>query len=90
MYGTRNWSEGKMKRCTPEEWKEVTKNRQGKSNLQLILEQQKVPSTYYNDLVNKNLKQQKQLAVALYRYASVNTDRPSSLKDVESRIHLHH
>ena len=74
----------KLKRCTCEEWKEVVKNRQGKSNLDLILENQKVTKTYYDDLCKKNLKQQKQLAVAFCQYASVNTDRPSSLNDVEA------
>ena len=75
----------KLKRCTPEEWKEVTKNRHGKSNLDLILEQQKVPLTYYNDLVNKKRKQQQQqLSEALCQYAGVNTDRPASLNDVEA------
>ncbi|MET0103906.1 MAG: DNA polymerase, partial [Sedimenticola sp.] len=74
----------KLKRCTPEEWKEVTKQRQGKSNLQLVLEHQKVPLTYYNDIVNKNLKQQGQLAATLCRMAGVPMDRAASLQDIEA------
>jgi hypothetical protein len=32
----------KLNRCTPEEWKEIAKYRQKKSNVQLILEHQQV------------------------------------------------
>ena len=55
----------KLKRCTKEEWSEITKNRQNKSNLQLIFEHQRVPETYYKHLINKNHKEQQKLAVAI-------------------------
>ena len=74
----------KLKRCTCEEWKEVVKNRQGKSNVQLVLENQKVPINYYRDLTRKNLKQQQQLAVASCQLAGIPMERPGSLNDVEA------
>ena len=61
----------KLKRCTKEEWEEVTKNRQGKSSLALVLEYQKAPLSYYNDLVNKKKKHKGQLARALCKMAGV-------------------
>ena len=74
----------RLKRCTPEEWKEITKTRGKKSNLESALEHRKVPLTYYNDLTNKNLKQQQKLAVAISQLAGVSQDRPASLNDVEA------
>ena len=74
----------KLKRCTPEEWKEVTENRGIKTNLQLVLQHKKVPMTYYNDLVNKNRKQQGQLAATLCQMAGVSMDRPASLNSIEA------
>ena len=74
----------KLKRCTKEEWEEVTKNRQGKSNLELILEYQIAPLSYYNNLVNKKKKHQGQLARALCKMAGVPIDRTASLNDVEA------
>ena len=72
----------KLKRCTKEEWSEITKNRQKKSNLQLILEHQRVPESYYKDLTKKNLKEQQMLAVAISQLVEVSMDRPASLNDV--------
>ena len=40
-------SRAKLKRCTKEEWSEITKNRQKKSYLQFILEHQKVPESFF-------------------------------------------
>ena len=66
----------KLNRCTPEEWKEISKNKGKKTNLQLIIENQKVPESY--------CKQQRQLAVAISQKAGVNMDRPASLNNVEA------
>ena len=74
----------RLHRCTLDEWKEVTKHRRGKTNLQLVLEHQKVPLTYYQDLCNKNLKQQGKMAATLCQMAGVPQDRPASLNDVEA------
>ena len=74
----------KLKRCTPEEWKEVTAHRGKKTNLQLILENQKVPENYYKNLRNKKRDEQRQLAVAISQMAGVPMDRPASLNDVEA------
>lgn len=43
----------KLKRCTPEEWKEITKDRQNKTNLQLMQEKQQVPESYFKQQMNK-------------------------------------
>jgi predicted metallo-beta-lactamase superfamily hydrolase len=62
----------------------IAKDRQKKSNLQLILEHQQVPESYYKNLVNKKRDEQKQLAVAINQLAEVPLDRPASLDDVEA------
>ena len=67
-----------------DEWKEVTKKREGESNLQLILEHQRVPESYYKDLTKKNRKEQGQLAVALCQLAGVSLDQAASLSDLEA------
>ncbi|XP_060564754.1 uncharacterized protein LOC132723964 [Ruditapes philippinarum] len=74
----------KLNRCTPEEWKEIAKTRQKKSNLQLILENQQVPNSYYQKLTEKKRDEQRQLAIALSQLAGVSMDRPASLNDVEA------
>ncbi|XP_053373006.1 uncharacterized protein LOC128546475 [Mercenaria mercenaria] len=72
----------KLNRCTSEEWKEITKNRQKKSNLQLILENQKVPESYYKKLREKKRDEQRQLAAAISQLAQIPMDRPASLEDI--------
>ena len=74
----------KYRRCTPEEWKEITKSRGNKTNLQLVLEHGKVSETYYKVLTRKKLKQQGQLAEALCQMAGVPKDRPASLNVIEA------
>jgi hypothetical protein len=37
----------KLNRCTSEEWKQIANNRQKKSNLKLLLENQQVLENYY-------------------------------------------
>ncbi len=74
----------KLHRCSQEEWKQITNDRQKKSNLELILENRKVPLTHYNNLVHKNQKQQGQMAMALSQLAGVPLDRPASLSDLET------
>ncbi len=72
----------KLNRCAPEEWKEIAKNRQKKSNLQLILEHKQVPESYYKHLTIKKRDEQRQLAVAISKLADVPLDRPASLEDL--------
>ena len=74
----------KLNKCTPEEWKEIAKTRQGKSNLHLILENKKVPNNYYQKLLEKKRDEQRQLAVAISHLANVPLDRPASLGDLEA------
>ena len=73
----------KLKRCAKEEWSDITKNRQKKSNLQLVLEHQKLPESYFMQLRNKQRDEQQQLAVAISQLARVPLDRPANLNDVE-------
>jgi hypothetical protein len=72
----------KLNRCTPKEWKSIP--RQKKSNLELVLEHQKVSESYYKELTKKNFKSQGQLAQALCEMAGVPQDRPTSLSDIEA------
>ena len=72
----------KLKRCTTEEWTDITKNRQKKSNLQLILEHQRVPEKYYKNLMNKKRDEQQKLEVAISQLAGVSMDRLAGLNDV--------
>ena len=74
----------KYRRCTPEEWKEITKTRGKKSNLQLVLEHHKVPESYFKKLRAKQRDEQRQLAVAISQLAGVPMDRPASLNDIEA------
>ena len=74
----------KLKRCTPEEWKDITKTRGKKSNLQLILEHQKVPESHFMNLRKKHSTEQQHLAIAISKLAGVPLDRPASLNDVEA------
>jgi hypothetical protein len=74
----------KLNRCSQDEWKEIAKNRQKKSNIQLILEHQRVPESYYKQLRSKSRDEQRQLAVAISQLAGVPLDRPASLNDVEA------
>ena len=74
----------KLKRCIPEEWKEVTENRGKKSNVQLKLENQNVLERYYNLLMKNKRDEQRQLAVANSQIASVAMDKPASLNDIEA------
>ena len=62
----------------------MAKNRGNKTNLQLVLEHQKVPLTYYSHLIDKNRKQQGELATTLCQMAGVPMDRPASLNDIEA------
>ena len=50
----------------------------------MVLENKKVSESYYRDLRNKNLKQQRQLAVAISQLAGVPQDRAASLNNVEA------
>ena len=77
-----SWS--KLKRCTPEDWKDITKTRGKKSNLQLMLENQKVPESHFKHLINKDRDEQEHLAIAISKLAGVPLDRPASLNDVEA------
>lgn len=43
----------KFNSCLGEEWKETSKNRQKKLNVELALESQQVPDSYYKNLRNK-------------------------------------
>jgi hypothetical protein len=74
----------KLNRCTSDEWNQIANNRQKKSNLQLILENQQVPESYYKHLRNKNRDEQRQLAGAICQLAGVPLDRPASLNDLEA------
>ena len=74
----------KLKRCSKEEWSEITKNRQTKSNIQLVLEHHRVPERYYKNLMNKKRDEQKKLAVAISQLVGVSMDRPASLNDVQA------
>ena len=74
----------KLKRCTKEEWLEIIKNSQKKSSLQLVLEHQRVPESYYKNLMNKKRDEQQQLAVAISQLAGVSIDRPASLNQCPS------
>ncbi|XP_060579277.1 uncharacterized protein LOC132736198 [Ruditapes philippinarum] len=72
----------KLKICSPDEWKEIAKNRQKKSNLQLILQHRKVPDSYLKKRREKKRDEQRQLAVAISQLAGIALDRPASLNDV--------
>ena len=74
----------KLKRCTKDEWSNITKKGQEKSNLQHILENQRVPESYYKHLMNKKRDEQQKLAVKISQLAGVPLDRPVSLTDVEA------
>ena len=74
----------KYRRCTPEEWKEITKTRGKKSNLQLVLEHHKVPESYFKHLRAKQRDEQRRLAVAISQLAGIPMDRPASLNDIEA------
>jgi hypothetical protein len=74
----------KINRCSKEEWQEITRERRGNNNLQLILEHKKVPLTHYDALLNKNRKEQKNLAAAICKLAGVPTDRPASIDDIQA------
>ena len=43
----------KLNLCTPEEWAEITKTWGTKSNSQLVLENKKVPESYFKNLRSK-------------------------------------
>ena len=73
----------KLVRCTPEEWKEITKTRGMKSNLQLVLEHHKVPESYFKQLRAKQRDEQRQLAVAISQLAEVPMDRPNDIEAFE-------
>ena len=78
MYGQSHWCQlGEIKTMYTRRMKEVTENRVKKTNLPLVLQHQKVPLTYNNDLINMNLKQQGQMA-------GMSMDRPASFNDVEA------
>ena len=74
----------KLNLCTPEEWAEIIKTRGTKSNLQLVLENKKVPESYFKQLRSKQRNEQGQLAKALSQMAGVPMDRPASLNDIEA------
>ncbi len=74
----------KRNRCTPEEWKNVVKERGLNSNLELCLKYGKVPESYYMHLRNKQRKEQRDIAVAISRLANVPIDRPASLNDISA------
>ena len=71
----------KLNICTPEKWAEIIKTRGTKSNLQLVLENKKVPESYSKHLVAKQRNEQGRLAKAM---AGVPMDRPASLNDIEA------
>ncbi|XP_052814068.1 uncharacterized protein LOC128241135 [Mya arenaria] len=74
----------KLNRCSPEEWKEIVKNRGKKSNLELILKNNKVPKSYLSNLLKNKRNEQRQLAVILSRMANVPLDCPASLSNIEA------
>ena len=49
----------KLNRCTKEEWDDLTRHQKSKSQLELVLEHQKAPESYYKHLRNKTRKEQK-------------------------------
>ena len=53
------------------------------SNLQLIIEHQRVPESCYKNLMNKKRNEQQKLAVTISQVAGV-LDRPASLNDVQA------
>ena len=59
-------------------------NRQEKSNLQLILENQKMPESYCKKLCTIQRDVQQKLAEAISHLAGIPVDRPESLNDVEA------
>ena len=69
----------KLNGCTVDEWKELTKNRGERSNIDLILEHRKVPENYLKNLRNKS---KKKLAQALCHVVGVSIEQPLSLNDV--------
>ena len=74
----------KLNLCTPEEWAEIIKTRGTKYNSQLVLENKKVPESYFKNLRSKQQDEQGQLAKALSQMAGVPMDRPASLNDIEA------
>ena len=74
----------KLNLCKPEEWAEIIKTRGTKSNSQLVLENKKVPESYFKKLRSKQRNEQGQLAKALSQMAGVPMDRPASLNDIEA------
>ena len=59
-------------------------NKGTKSNLQLVLENKKVPESYIKLLRAKQRDEQGQLAIAISQMAGVPMDRPASLNDIEA------
>ena len=74
----------KLNLCTTEEWAEIIKTRGTKSNLQLVLENKKVPESYFKQVRSKQRNEQGQLAKAISQMAGVPMDRPASLNDIEA------
>ena len=72
----------KLNRCSPSEWKDITKSRGSNSNLQLILEHRKVPLSCYDNIKKSGRKEQRDMAEAISRMAGVPLDRPASLGDI--------
>ena len=72
----------KLKIRTTDEWTYIAKTRDKKSNLQLILEHQKVPENYYKNVRAKRRKEQRELAVDIRQLTGVSLDRPASLSDI--------
>ena len=74
----------KLNLCTPEEWAGITKTRGTKSNFKLVLENKKVPESYFKHLRAKQRNKQGQLAKAISQMARVPMDRLASLNDIEA------
>ncbi|CAG2199784.1 unnamed protein product [Mytilus edulis] len=77
--------------CPRGEWRKITKERKGRSNLQLILDTGKMPSTHYENLRKKNSREQRELAAALTSKVGLPLDRPCTITDIsvfEDVLHL--
>ena len=74
----------KLNLCTPDEWADIAKTRGTKSNSQLVLENKRVPESYFKNLRSKQRDEQGQLAITISQMAGVPMDRPASSNDIEA------
>ena len=71
----------KLNQVSTEEWNRLTTGMRG-STTDLILNIRKVPSWYYQKMLEKKRSNQKDLATKLSNLAGVAIDRPASLNDI--------